>query len=115
MWLDDVKICFYLNNHKPWLELFVKFDQYNMTGFPIVAEEGGEEGGWVVPPILQFFWAPTNQNQCPHMGRPNPYLKMKPPIWKENPKLKWLIETIETPLHEMIPRKRTINNNLESS
>ena len=28
--LDDLRGCFRLNKHKPWLELFFKFNQYNM-------------------------------------------------------------------------------------
>ena len=31
--LDDLRICFYLNKHKPWLELFFKFNQCRMRPF----------------------------------------------------------------------------------
>ena len=59
------------------------------------------------PSILRFFSNP-HQNRCPPWGIP-PLLKMKtPPIWKTAP---FLLKH-ETPLHEMIPRKSAINNNV---
>ena len=31
--INDLIICLYLNKHKPWLELFFKFNQYSMRPF----------------------------------------------------------------------------------
>ena len=80
------------------------------TRFPIV----GGMGAWHPPPSFNFFRPPSpHQNQCPPWGTPpSPHLKMKPPHLKNNPPppLK-----CEVPFHEMIPRKSTINNNLQSS
>ena len=47
----------------------------------------------------------------PPMGPPFSYLKMKSPIWKTaSPPLER-----ESPFHDMISRKSTVNNNLKSS
>ena len=77
-------------------------------GFPIV----GGMGGTSHLPIF-FKSPPHHQNRCPPWGTPLP-LKMKPsPSEKQTPPPPQLKH--ETPCHEMIPRKSTINNNLKSS
>ena len=67
-----------------------------------------------LPPSYDFFWhpPPPDQNRCPSHGVP-PHLKMKchpPPHYLK----KLLPLKHETPFHEMIPRKSTINT-LKSS
>ena len=67
-----------------------------------VSHRGGAWRGALLL-LTIFFQNPPHQNRCPPMGHP--------PIWKTTPPpLKH-----ETPFHEMIPRKRKINNNLKSS
>ena len=62
-----------------------------------------------------FFENPPTKTDVPPMGHPL-HLKMKPPLDLRNkpppppPSLKH-----ETPVHEMIPRKSTVNNNLKPS
>ena len=77
------------------------------TGFPIV---GVGHGGTHPPHPTNFFKNPPSK-LMPPMGC-TPFLKMKPsPSEKQPlPPLK-----CEAPFHEMIPRKRTITNNLKSS
>ena len=74
------------------------------VGFPIVGEHAGG-----TPPTSYIFFRkppPAPKPMPPHRAPSPPPsdLKMKPPLLK-----------YETPFHEMIPRKNTINNNLESS
>ena len=68
-----------------------------------VSYSGGHGGGCT--PYLTIFFKdpPSHQNQCPLMEHP-PLLKNEAPPLKH-----------EKPFHEMILRKNTINNNLESS
>ena len=75
-----------------------------------VSHSGGAWGGGA-PSILRFFSnpLPSPQNQCPPWA--SPHLKMKPP---SSDKQTTPIETW-IPVHEMISRKSTINNNLKSS
>ena len=75
-----------------------------------VSHSGGH-GGDTPPPSYDFFSkTPPTKTDAPHMEHP-PLLN-DPPIWKTKPppSLKH-----ETPFHEMLPRKSTINNNLKSS
>ena len=74
---------------------------YITTGFPIV-------GAWrAAPPIQQFFLKPPSyQNRCPTWG--NPLVKNEPPPHLKNTPLQM---KRESPFHEMIPRKSTININ----
>ena len=55
---------------------------------------------------MLFFEKPQHQNRCPPLKNEAPHLENNPPSlpWKR-----------ETPFHEMIPRKSTVNNNLNSS
>ena len=69
------------------------------SGFPIV---GGHKRG--VPPYDDFFLKSLPPKPMPPMGVPPPR-----PLKNEAPPLKH-----ETPFHEMIPIKSTINNNLKS-
>ena len=63
------------------------------------------------PPIQQFFLnslPPIKTNASPWGSS---HLKMNPPIWKTIPPS----FKRESPFHEMIPRKSTINSNLKSN
>ena len=62
--------------------------------------------------ILRFFLKPPPPTKTDAFPWGTPHLKIKPhPSEKQPPpQLKH-----ETPFHEMIPRKSTINNNLKSS
>ena len=70
----------------------------------------GEVGGRTPHPTI-FFKKPFIKTDVPPRGA-HLHLKMKPPHLKKHPfpPLKR-----EAPFHEMIPRKSTINNNLQSS
>ena len=72
-----------------------------LTGFPIVGTAWGD----APPSILQFFSKNPPSNLMPFHGAPPTQLKNDAthPIERE------------APFHEIIPRKRTINNNLKSS
>ena len=81
-----------------------------MPGFPIVGGMG--DTPCPPPPILLIFSkTPPTKTDVPHMEHA-PHLKMTPQSEKQPPppSLKH-----ETPFHEMLPRKSTINNNLKSS
>ena len=78
------------------------------TGFPIVVGGAAARAG-VLPHPAIFFENPPLKTDAPLWG----ILKLKNearPSEKQIPPLKH-----ETPLHEMIPRKSTINNNFKSS
>ena len=74
------------------------------------AFHSGGHGGRRPPLNLNFFSKTPYQNQCHPMGC-TPHLKLKPAHLKNKPPSPTLKS--EAPFHEMIPRKSTINNNLQ--
>ena len=62
------------------------------------------------PHLMSFFRKPPTKTNAPSgVTTPPPLKNEVPPSEKETPSLK-----DETPFHEKIPRRSTINNNLES-
>ena len=72
----------------------------------------GEWRGGGAPPYYIFFRRlPPIETDAPPMGH-TLYLTKKLPHLKNNPPFPW---KLEAPVHEMIPRKSTIFNNLKSN
>ena len=92
-----------LHNWPKWKNYFY----YNLVCTPLKFLLWGR-GGLNLQPNFQKggdLTGPPNP-----MGHPPPHLKMKQPPSEKFPPLKRQI-----PFHKMIPRKSTINNNLNSS
>ena len=83
---------------------------YSPPPSPRISHSGGGKGA--LPPSYNFLQTPPPPpKSIPPMGCSS-QLKMIPPSEKEPPPPP---SKHKTPFHEMIPRKRTINNNSESS
>ena len=61
--LDDLRICFCLNKHKPWLELFFKFNQYSLRPFQKALV--GLNNLWIHWSSTEFSWVSMSKIPSP--------------------------------------------------
>ena len=108
------KIMFHSQDIQGFVFLTIKWftksvtSRWVLAGFPIF--RGGRAGHGGMTPIIWHFSTLLPSKLMPPMGR-SPSLKNKAPSSeKQTPLLK-----CKAPIHEMIPRKSTMNNNLKSS
>ena len=66
--LDELRICFCLNKHKPWLELFFKFNEYSMKPFQRALV--GFNNLWI-------HWSSTECNWVSMSKIPSPHLQLE--------------------------------------